>query len=35
MYKINMEFVEQFQKYNKLNGYVERYSGKNTKKEVK
>jgi hypothetical protein len=32
IYKINMDLEDNVQKYNKLNGCIKRYLGKNTRK---
>jgi hypothetical protein len=34
-YKINMDLEDNVQKYNKLNGCIKRYLGKNMRKEIK
>jgi hypothetical protein len=35
IYKINMDLGDNVQKYNKLNGCIKRYLGKNVRKEIK
>jgi hypothetical protein len=35
IYKINMDLEDNVQKYNKLNGCIKRYLGKNMRKEIK